>query len=67
MFNRGVNIRVGLVRKGKQQMWLIDELYKRDIHTTKTELSSVLSGRRTGKKAETILDASEEILKGQTL
>ena len=64
MINRGVNIRVKLLRADKTQMWLIDELDKRNIHTSKTELSSILSGRRTGKKAETILDESEAILRG---
>ena len=65
MINRGVNIRVKLLRADKTQLWLINELGKRDIHTDKTELSSILSGRRTGKKAETILDESEAILRGQ--
>ena len=64
MINRGVNIRVKLLRADKTQMWLIDELDKRNIHTSKTELSGILSGRRTGKKADAILSTSEDILRG---
>lgn len=64
MFNQGINIRVKLIRADKTQMWLIDELDKRNIHTSKTELSSILSGRRTGKKADAILSTSEDILRG---
>lgn len=43
-------------------VWLINQLEDRGIQTDKTEMSSVMSGTRKGKKAEAILTASWEVL-----
>lgn len=42
--------------------WLINELSKFGVKTSESELSSVLSGTRSGFKAETILCTSNRIL-----
>jgi len=43
-------------------VWLINQLDDRGIQTDKTEMSSVMSGTRKGKKAEAILTESWEVL-----
>lgn len=43
-------------------VWLIDQLRRRNVATDKTEMSSVVAGTRSGKKAETILSVSLDIL-----
>ena len=58
----GVNIRVKLIRNDRSQNWLVEQLAKQGIKTDKTELSNVLHGRRRGKKAYSIIDASQKIL-----
>lgn len=58
----GVNIRVKLIRNDRSQNWLVEQLAKQGIKTDKTELSNVLHGRRRGKKADSIIDASKKIL-----
>lgn len=55
-------IRRGLLEVGQNQKWLIDRLRDRGIPTSKTELSSVLAGKRTGPKADKILTTTVQIL-----
>ena len=62
MFEEGHKIRVSLAEFGLTQVWLIEELRKRGLITDKTEMSSVLSGTRHGRKADQILKTSVEIL-----
>ena len=62
MFEEGHKIRVSLAEFGLTQVWLIEELRKRGIITDKTEMSSVLSGTRHGRKVDQILKTSVEIL-----
>lgn len=57
-----VNIRVKLIKTGKSQNWLVDELDKVGIKTDKTEISNIFHGRRRGKKVEEIINASKKIL-----
>ena len=55
-------IRRGLLEVGHNQKWLIDRLREKDVSTSKTELSSVLAGKRTGPKADKILTTAVQIL-----
>jgi len=63
MFKEGIDIRVSLLKNGKTQKWLIDELIKSGVSTSKTELSRVLSGNRSGPKADKILTKAHDILR----
>lgn len=62
MFLAGHNIKFALLKHDLKQVWLIEQLKNRGITTDKTELSSVLSGARTGPKAELIINTSNEII-----
>lgn len=42
--------------------WLINELDKQDIAVSNSEMSDILSCRRRGEKAVTVIDKSIEIL-----
>lgn len=55
-------IRIILLDNNLSQVWLINQLADRGIITDKSELSSALSGSRTGAKIDKILSASLEIL-----
>ena len=55
-------LRERLNRNHLSYVWLIDQLRRRNVATDKTEMSSVVAGTRSGKKAETILSVSLEIL-----
>lgn len=59
-------IRVLLLENSLSQVWLINRLEERGIQTDKSELSSALSGSRKGKKVNTIIQASLEILDDYT-
>lgn len=59
---RNLYIRRGLLEVGQTQRWLIAQLRDKGITTDETELSSVLSGRRTGPKARKILTTTVDIL-----
>lgn len=58
-----VKIRKALSEKGLTQVWLILQLQSRGVCTDKSEFSSILSGVRTGAKADKVLSESLEILK----
>ena len=62
MFEAGHEIKVGLARLDKTQVWLIGELRARGLITDKSELSSVLSGARRGTKADLIINKAREVL-----
>lgn len=62
MQKKGERVREMLRRNGLKYDWLINNLKEKEIKTEKTELSSVLHGVRKGPKAESIIDASLEIL-----
>lgn len=59
-------IRVLLLENSLSQVWLISRLEERGVITDKSELSSALSGSRKGKKVDTILKNSLEILDDYT-
>lgn len=44
------------------QVWLIQQLRRANVITDKTEMSSILSGTRSGAKAEFLLRMSRSIL-----
>lgn len=56
------SIKVSLCELGKTQVWLIGELAKKGIKTNKFEMSAVISGSRTGPKAESIIKTSQKII-----
>lgn len=56
------DIRNRLKKHQLTQVWLINQLSFRGIITDKTEMSSVLSGARSGCKADTIIELSHDIL-----
>lgn len=55
-------IRDRLVKHNLTFVWLINRLEMRGIKTDKSEMSSVISGARSGPKAEQIIQESEKIL-----
>lgn len=55
-------IRIMLLNNNLSQVWLIGQLAEKGIITDKSELSSALSGSRTGKKIDKIIDISLQIL-----
>lgn len=55
-------IRIMLLNNNLSQVWLINQLADRGIVTDKAELSSALSGSRTGAKIDKIISASLQIL-----
>lgn len=55
-------IRIMLLNNNLSQVWLINQLADRSIVTDKAELSSALSGSRTGAKIDKIISASLQIL-----
>lgn len=55
-------IRDRLVKHNLTFVWLINRLEMRGIKTDKSEMSSVISGARSGPKAEQIITESEKIL-----
>lgn len=55
-------IRDRLVKHNLTFVWLINRLEMRGIKTDKSEMSSVISGARSGLKAEQIIQESEKIL-----
>ena len=59
---RNLYVRRGLLEVGQTQRWLIAQLRDKGITTDETELSSVLSGRRTGPKAREIIKTTVDIL-----
>lgn len=58
-----MQIRFMLMRNSLTQTWLINMLEKAGVHTDKTELSSILAGRRKGPKVEIVIIKSLEILR----
>lgn len=56
------HIKTSLCELGLTQVWLINELAKRNIRTDKTEMSSVIAGTRHGAKAELLIKTAEEII-----
>lgn len=56
------DIRGRLVKHNLTFVWLINRLEMRGIKTDKSEMSSVISGARSGPKAEQIIQESEKIL-----
>jgi hypothetical protein len=55
-------LREKLARNHLSYVWLINQLRRKNVVTDKTEMSSVVAGTRNGKKAETILSVSLDIL-----
>lgn len=55
-------LREKLARNHLSYVWLINQLKNKNVVTDKTEMSSVVAGTRNGKKAETILSVSLDIL-----
>ena len=55
-------IKTALCELGLTQVWLINELAKRNIRTDKTEMSSVIAGTRTGPKADLLIKTAKEII-----
>lgn len=55
-------LREKLARNHLSYVWLIDQLRRKNVVTDKTEMSSVVTGTRNGKKAETIISVSLDIL-----
>lgn len=55
-------IRIMLLNNNLSQVWLINQLAEKGIVTDKAELSSALSGSRTGAKIEKIISVSLQIL-----
>jgi hypothetical protein len=55
-------LREKLARNHLSYVWLIDQLRRKNVVTDKTEMSSVVAGTRNGKKAETIISVSLDIL-----
>ena len=55
-------IKTSLCELGLTQVWLINELAKRNIRTDKTEMSSVIAGTRTGPKADLLIKTAREII-----
>lgn len=62
MFEPGIGIKVELAKRGRTQVWLINELAARGLITDKSELSSVLAGARRGLKADLIINKAREVL-----
>jgi hypothetical protein len=60
--NKGMQIRLMLMRNSLTQTWLINRLENVGVHTDKTELSSALAGRRKGAKVEKVIKESLKIL-----
>jgi len=58
-----IQIRLMLMRNSLTYTWLINRLEEVGIRVDKTELSSVLAGRRKGPKAEKLITKSLEILR----
>lgn len=56
------HIRERLKKHKLSYVWLIGQLALRGIVTDKTEMSSVISGTRSGTKADAIIDLSVDIL-----
>lgn len=55
-------IRMMLYRNTLTNAWLINRLEEKGVITEKTVMSAVLRGTRKGKKAESIITTSLEIL-----
>lgn len=55
-------IKTSLCELGLTQVWLINELAKRNVRTDKTEMSSVIAGTRTGPKADLLIKTAREII-----
>lgn len=55
-------IRIMLLNNNLSQVWLINQLADKGVVTDKAELSSALSGSRTGAKIDKIISASLQIL-----
>jgi hypothetical protein len=62
ILRKRMTIRLMLMRNSLTQTWLINRLEETGVNTDKTELSSVLAGRRKGAKAETVIQESLKIL-----
>lgn len=56
------NIRERLRKHNLSYVWLISQLQLRGVVTDKTEMSSVVSGARSGPKADTIIQTAASIL-----
>lgn len=55
-------IRLKMSTEKLSYTWLIRQLERKGLIVPKSELSSVLSGTRTGKKSTAIITAVQEIL-----
>ena len=58
-----VKVKLMLWEHDLKNTWLISSLAKKGIKVDKSSLCEILSGRRTGKKAELVIDESLTILK----
>lgn len=55
-------IKVSLCELGLTQVWLVQKLAEKGIRTDKHEMSAIISGTRSGPKAELIIKTSNEII-----
>lgn len=62
MFVPGHDIKFDLFKRNLTQVWLAEQLQIRGINTDKSELSSMLSGARTGPKADLVIETSQKII-----
>ena len=62
MFEKGLDIKVTLLKLGLSQVWLMARLRERGIAIQKAEMSRILNGIQNGEKADLILSKSVEIL-----
>jgi len=56
------DIRFRLQKHNLSYVWLISQLRLRGVVTDKTEMSSVISGARSGPKAERIIQTAAAVL-----
>lgn len=55
-------VRVLLTQHTLTHRWLIDQLEDKGISVAGNELSEILAGKRKGKKAESVINTSLEVL-----
>lgn len=58
----GEAIRQRIKKYTLSNVWLIDQLEQEGVTTSRPELSNILLGKRTGAKADKIIEMSSEIL-----
>jgi hypothetical protein len=62
MQKRREKVRMFLAKYCLTYGWLINELEKQNVSVSTSELSDILNYRRRGKKADTVINKSIEIL-----